>query len=138
MSGGGVSLSPLNCRWMAASRLSHSLSWACASLCASSGLRVSHNSFRASSCCPASARLPSAEKQACRKQEKNVSLNLQYVKYYIFTHSFIFILSFNIFYLMLLYITVAFIFILHYFAALQHANNGKKKKCRYVSCQMSE
>lgn len=63
-SGSGASWSPLNCRWMAASLFSHSLSWVWARRWASSGLRVSHRLLKASRCCPAWAKLPSSEMQA--------------------------------------------------------------------------
>lgn len=56
----GASWSPLNCRWMAASLFSHSLSCVWARRWASSGLSVSHSSFKDWRCCSASAKLPSA------------------------------------------------------------------------------
>lgn len=62
----GASWSPLNWRWMSASRVWHSLSWVWARRWASSGFRVSLSSFRAWSCCPASTKLLSAEIQACK------------------------------------------------------------------------
>lgn len=79
----GVSLSPLNWRWMAASRLSHSRSWACARRCASSGLRVSHSSRRTSRCRPARSRLPSTDRHAWGKTHvSEVLLKLPPVKYF--------------------------------------------------------